>query len=416
MGANSATLDALRNVVDDARLATPGDDVDGVDASYVVSPASVDQTSQALRVAADHLLTVVPRGAATKLAWGAAPSSADLVLDTTRMDKVVEHAAGDLVVTVQAGARLDDVQSVLSPAGQRLAIDPVVTGGTVGGVVATGVSGPLRLSHGAVRDLVIGVTFVRADGVIAKAGGKVVKNVAGYDLGKLMAGSWGTLGVITGLVFRLHPLPSARRWVTVDAQGPDDLLRLVHEVVHSQLVPTAAELDQRAGSPPVLSVLFDGLPEGVEARATSLLGRLGSAAQLHDESPPWWGRLPWEPGGVGLRVTHEIAGVARLLEGVARSGAQHGVSPAVRGSVGVGVVHVALPADVEPEAAAAFITTLREAAPAWNGQVVVLAGARSVKQRVDVWGPAGGLELMRRIKERFDPERRLSPGRFVGGI
>ncbi|KWX11014.1 hypothetical protein TR74_00225, partial [Carbonactinospora thermoautotrophica] len=165
-----------------------------------------------------------------------------LVLDTTRLARVVEHAAGDLVVVVEAGTRLDTLQETLAAHGQRLALDPP-SGGTVGGTVAANAAGPLRLLYGTARDLLIGVTVVRADGVVARAGGKVVKNVAGYDLGKLFTGSYGTLGVITQAVFRLHPLPAARAYVTRTVADAAEASRLVQAVLRSQLVPAALELD-----------------------------------------------------------------------------------------------------------------------------------------------------------------------------
>ena len=181
------------------------DAISGVVPSFVASPASTEEASALLRAAAEHGLTVVPRGGGTGLGWGAPPASCDLVLDMTAMDQVLEHAAWDLVARVQAGATMGHLASVLASAGQQLAIDAPADA-TVGGVVATGTAGPRRFRYGAPRDLLIGITVVRADGVVARSGGKVVKNVAGYDLGKLFSGSQGTLGLITEATFRLHPL------------------------------------------------------------------------------------------------------------------------------------------------------------------------------------------------------------------
>ena len=164
-----------------------------------------------LRVADGNDLAVVARGAGTTLGWGTPPERLDVVLDMTAVTGVVDHAAGDLVVVVQAGTPMAELQSVVAEAGQQLALDSPYPEATVGGTLAMSTSGPRRLLYGTARDLLIGMTFVRADGVVAKAGGRVVKNVAGYDFGKLLTGSYGTLGVITEAVFRLHPLPAARR-------------------------------------------------------------------------------------------------------------------------------------------------------------------------------------------------------------
>jgi glycolate oxidase FAD binding subunit len=268
--------------------ATEADAVDSMPARWVALPVSTEQTAAVMRVAAHHDLAVVVRGSGTKLTWGARPERVDLVLDTTRMDTVVEHAAGDLIVVVGAGRRLDDLQAALSGSGQWLAVDPPRRG-TVGGLIATAATGPTRLLHGPVRDLLIGVTVVRADGVVARAGGKVVKNVAGYDVGKLLTGSLGTLGIITQAAFRLHPLPEARRWVSVPVTEPDRIHVLVQQVVHSQLVPTAVELDRPATGDATLCLLLEGIPPGVQSRTAQALDLMGAGATAADNAPDWWG-------------------------------------------------------------------------------------------------------------------------------
>src|SRR6201986_4434751 len=178
-------------------------------------PESTEEAAAVMRDAAARELAVVPRGGGSRLDWGAPAERCDLVIDMSRMSGVAEHAAGDLVARVQAGARMGDVAAVLAQAGQEIALD-VPGDASVGGVVASGLAGPRRLRYGTPRDLLIGITIVRADGTVAKSGGKVVKNVAGYDLGKLFAGSAGTLGLITEATFRLHPLPAARAFVAAE--------------------------------------------------------------------------------------------------------------------------------------------------------------------------------------------------------
>src|SRR5215831_2550428 len=222
--ADDAVLRALAAACPAARAADAGDAVAGVTPRYAASPASVAEASAVMRVAAEQALTVVPRGSGSRLDWGAPPRRCDLVVDTLRLDQVVEHAAGDLVARFQAGAGMRRLGELLAAAGQQLALDAAPGGGadpagtgTVGGTLATGTAGPRRLRYGTPRDLVIGITVVRADGTVASSGVKVVKNVAGYDLGKLFAGSYGTLGLIVEAVFRLHPLPAAAAYTTVDA-------------------------------------------------------------------------------------------------------------------------------------------------------------------------------------------------------
>ena len=177
--------------------------------AFVAAPGSTDEAAAVMRAAAEHELAVVARGAGGRLGWGVPPSRCDLLIDMSRMSSVVEHSPGDLVARMQAGARMGDVAAALGRDGQELALD-VPDRATVGGVVASGLAGPRRLRYGTPRDLLIGITIVRADGTVARSGGKVVKNVAGYDLGKLLAGSAGTLALITDATFRLHPLPAAR--------------------------------------------------------------------------------------------------------------------------------------------------------------------------------------------------------------
>ena len=211
-----AVRDALVAACPVVREGVPASDaIAGVVPSFVAFPASTDEASALLRVAAAHQLAVVARGAGTGLGWGAPPTSADLVIDLQAMDQVLEHAAGDLVARVQAGVTMGHLASVLASAGQELAIDAPADA-TVGGVVATGTAGPRRLRYGTPRDLLIGITVVRADGEVAHSGGKVVKNVAGYDLGKLFCGSAGTLGLITEATFRLHPRPAAVAYLTAE--------------------------------------------------------------------------------------------------------------------------------------------------------------------------------------------------------
>ena len=237
---------ALAGACADLAAASELDAVSDRQSRYVAAPASTTEAAALLRAAAELGLTVVPRGSGSRLHWGAPPASCDLIVDTRRLDQIVEHAAGDLVVTVQAGVRLDDLADVLASADQRLALDARSSaeqgGGTVGGLIATGAAGPLRYRYGSPRDLLIGITIVRADGAVAKSGGKVVKNVAGYDLGKLFAGSYGTLGLITEATFRLHPKPETSTWITVECSSPASVAEVVQAMANSPLAPSAIEV------------------------------------------------------------------------------------------------------------------------------------------------------------------------------
>jgi glycolate dehydrogenase FAD-binding subunit len=419
---------ALAAACPSVREASPdADAIAGVVPSFAASPASTEEASALLRAAAGHGLTVVPRGAGTGLGWGAPPSSCDLAVDMTLMNEVLEHAAGDLVARVQAGATMGHVAAVLARAGQQLALDAPAEA-TVGGVVATGTAGARRFRYGSPRDLLIGLTVVRADGVVARAGGKVVKNVAGYDLGKLFAGSQGTLGLITEATFRLHPLPAAQAWVTGDF-APSLLAGAASAVAAaagSALVPSAVEL-QWTGAPVVLrvGVLLEGTPSGVNDRAKQMAGMLADCgatpAVAVSETPFGW----WEPGvrGTVVRVTFWVSDLAAVLEAMAAAGASAGLRPEVGGPAGAGVLYARVdPAVADPDAAR-FVRALRDrlagvfvadGSGLVRGSVAVLAAPSGVVAAAGPDAPVPGLDLMRAVKDQFDPGGRMFPGRLGG--
>lgn len=396
-------LEALGRVCDDVREGRPEEGVLGVVPSVVAAPGTVEEASAVMRVAAERDLAVIPRGNETRLNWGMPPTRCDLLVDTTRLNRVIEHAADDLVVKVEAGLSLERLAEVLAAHGQRLALDRPLPGSTVGGTLATAAGGPLRLLYGAARDLLIGVTMIRADGQIAKAGGKVVKNVAGYDLGKLLTGSFGTLGLIVEAAFRLHPLPQARAYVTGTAESAERAWQAVRDVLHSPLTAAAIEVDMAADGPITVGVLVEGVPEGVATRARSVAALLGPAAQIADTAPQWWGAYP--DGSTLIEVTAPPAALPRLAGALAAApGAR------LRGSAGLGSLCVGLHT-TDPAEVAALLKALRAV-----GTAVVRYAPQPIRDEIDLWGPVPALTLMRRVKEQFDPGHRLSPGRFVGGI
>ncbi|HET6818569.1 MAG TPA: FAD-binding oxidoreductase [Mycobacteriales bacterium] len=361
-------------------------------------PRSVEELSTALR---DSSGTVRARGGGTKWSWGASTPNPDMLLDLTAMNDVVEHASGDLVVTVQAGTSLTDLQTALGAAGQWLSLDPPERHATVGGVVSTATSGPRRLRFGTPRDLLIGVTVVLADGTIARSGGKVVKNVAGYDLGKLVTGAFGTLGVIAECTFRLHPVAPARRVVSLDVADPGPL---VGAVLRSPLEPAALEWDGER-----LHALFETVEGAAESQARDLLS-LAGRGEVGDALPEAFGSRPWRDGDVALKVTHRLSSLSPVVDVVRRR------LPGCRlvAHAGSGVIHAAVAADATDVAAS--VDELRREVGPHDGSVLVLDAPPDVKAGIDVWGPVRGLEVMRRVKAQFDPDARMSPGRFVGGI
>ncbi|MGH3874440.1 MAG: FAD-binding oxidoreductase [Pseudonocardiaceae bacterium] len=396
------TLEGLRVACAEVAQAGVDDTVDGVPARWVAWPCDTAEVSAVLRAAAGLGLRVVARGSGTRLSWGTPPAGLDLIVDTSRMAAVLGHVAGDLVVTTQAGLRMADLQATLAPYRQRLALD---SAGTVGGTIATAASGPLRYRYGSVRDLLIGITVVLADGTVTRSGGTVVKNVAGYDLGKLYTGSLGTLGVITEAVFRLHPLPEACRWITMPADA-ERAAAAVAAVRAAQHDPVAIEVDRDAlGAPVTVGIALEGVVQGIDARAGDVADLLtaaaGAPATVTAQPPPWWGH---PPPGPAAAVTCEPTGLAELLA----------TAPgALRGSAGAGVLVAGL---TDGDQLVTELAALRRIA-AWHGGTVVLRCASPRrKAALDVWGPVPALGLMRRLKDQFDPEHRLAPGRFVGGI
>jgi glycolate oxidase FAD binding subunit len=410
------------------RPAPPGTTVDGVPVGRVARPGSVSEASQVLRAAADDGLTVAFSGGGSKLGLGNPPDRVDLLVSTQRMDQVLEHAAGDLVVRAQAGVRLADLQQHLAPAGQWLALDPPEPRATLGGVVAANASGPRRLRYGTVRDLIIGITVVLADGTVARAGGKVVKNVAGYDLAKLFCGSLGTLGMVAEVIFRLHPVPAAAAVVTVALDAPERVGQATRRLLRSALEPSAIELSlDEWGWPGRLTVVFEGIRPGVDAQAAAaaeLLGQDGEAAVAGpgetDAALSQLGALPFEKAELAFKATCPPAELPAVL-----AGGVLGRDGQLRAHAGTGVLwlasgaregdlradHPAVPRLVE------WIAEARQGLAARGGSLIVVKAPLHLKRQVDAWGPAGdALGLMRRVKERFDPERRMSPGRFVGGI
>ncbi|WP_052745981.1 FAD-binding oxidoreductase, partial [Allosalinactinospora lopnorensis] len=304
-GAVAEELSVHGTVVREGR---DSDIVGGVAPRFVATPPDTAAVSALMAAAARHGLACVVRGNGTKIGWGAPPQRCDLVVDTTALTGI-DHAAGDLVVQCGAGTGLADLQEALAGANQRLSADTVVPDSTVGGAVATGLSGPRRILHGPMRDLIIGMTTVRADGVAAASGGRVVKNVAGYDLGKLHTGALGTLGVITSVTFRLHPLPPAQRVVTSTVDGLATAHARAMEVLRSPLVPAALELDWPHDGPLTLQVLLEGAEGGIEARASELSDLLGGG-RVATEPTPGWERLPGAPGDTIVRLAVPLTEVA----------------------------------------------------------------------------------------------------------
>lgn len=391
------------------RPAGPLDTVAGVAARWVAAPTDLEALSAVLATAAAHELTVVPRGEGTKLAWGMPPRRVDVLLDLAALSGIHAHYADDLVATIGAGTPVRAVQAVLAQSRQRLAVDPPSADATIGGMLATGESGPLRLRHGGPRDLLLGTEFVRADGTVAHSGGRVVKNVAGYDLGKLLAGSWGTLAVIATATMRLQPLPPARSWVTRSIRTPSEVNDLVGAVLASGVDAAAIEVDLPSHDGGDLSVLLEGSTTGVAKRAVDVVAMLGANAAPTEAPPAWWGRYPFVDGEVALKMAVPVADLHAAIYALRDS---VGAAVPVRGSAGTGICYATVP----PARARGALEAVRTTLIARGGSCVALFAPASVREHLDMWGPIGGLDLMHSVKARFDPAGVFASGRFIGGI
>jgi glycolate oxidase FAD binding subunit len=399
----------------------------------VVAPGSVEEVAGAVRQAAAEGIAVIPWGGGTAIAVGEPSGRPSLVLALRRLDRLVEHEPGDLTATAGAGLTLGALQAALRERGQWLSLDPPdAERATVGGLVAADASGPRRHLYGTVRDLLIGLTVVTGEGVAVRGGGKVVKNVAGYDVPKLFVGSYGTLGIVVEATFKLRPLPDSERLIAVKLDRLKDGGAAVRALLASDLLPCAVELlDGVAAAglgieaPAALVVGFDGLPEQVDwqaAELASLVGPLGGrdATVL---PPAMWARLPTLAreafGAPAALMTFSVLPtlVADTMEQGAASARQRGLASAWVAHAGVGAIAAALHAEREAAAVTSVLADWRAIARAGGGHATLTWAPLAVKAHVPVWddpGPAG--RIMQRIKSRLDPGNVLNPGRFVAGI
>ncbi|MBE3001435.1 FAD-binding oxidoreductase [Nocardiopsis sp. HNM0947] len=384
------------------RDGTPQDTVGGLAPARVAEPSSTEELSRTLTEAAGEGRAVTLRGGGTAQDWGPPPRSLDLLVDTSRLSWI-DHDPGDLVVEVGAGTPVADLYAHLAKEGQRLSYDPVRAGGTVGGAVATGASGPRRLLHGALRDLVIGMTVVRPDGVVARSGGRVVKNVAGYDLAKLHTGGHGTLGAVASVAFRLQPEPAALRLVEAEFEDRAGAERALAQVRESPVVPSAVELSAAPGTPFSLKAVLEGTPDGLRPRADRAVQAMGQHAQVHEGLPSGWGLRPTSGPLAWLSVPP-----AESVEAAALLGRRVGVE----GCAPRGALHLSWPEGTPPAEVASVLEEAR-ARPEWAATLV--RADPGTDEAVDRWGEVPGLALMRAVKDSFDPDHRFAPGRGPGG-
>jgi len=406
---------------------TAGGAILGVAPREAHEPPSLDAFTDTIRGACARKLAIAVVGGRTEIDLGAPPSRLDAVVSTRRLDRVVDHAPADQIVVVEAGVTVAKLQATLAAARQRLAFDPPLADrATIGGLLATNAFGPLRARYGSLKDLVIGASFVGADGRLARGGGRVVKNVAGFDLPKLLVGSLGTLGAIATLTFRVHPLPEAHRTVRFPPLAPAGARAVVVKLRDAQLEPAAVAAWGSIGAL-ALSVRFEGFAAGVDEQARGALdvardARLAADLVTHDEARRLWAdhdeartagdvrvKIAARPGALAAALAEDAAPLAAALD-----------APRVVAYPTLGTALLSGRAGEGAEAGASIAPLALEARARIarrGGSLVIHALPLALRGAIDVWGaPSSQLELTRRTKRSFDPDGRMNPGRFVYGL
>ena len=401
------------------QVANAADAIGGVQPKLVIEPGTETEVAEVLRLSNEAGLAVIPRGGGTKLGWGNPPTRADLVLSTARLNEIIEHAWADLTVTVEAGCTIQRLQETLAEHGQRLALDPLwPEKATIGGVLSTNDSGALRLRFGALRDLIIGVTIALPDGTLASSGGKVVKNVAGYDLQKLVTGALGTLGVITRAVFRLHPLPRSKRAFSINAANAEEAQRIVLAIQDSKLAHTFLQSHFSDDATPISDILFEGTEAGLTAQEAQLRKLCGAARVSEASTATWTAREDlWSFSEPSTRAIAKISilpgDLTRTIEGVEQAARLHQLRwHALAYATGIAWVRL----EGKPGALRSALQLLREELENQGGSLAAMHRPEKMPE-FDAWGNAGdALGVMKAVKNQLDAKGTLNPGRFVGGI
>ena len=393
------------------RQGSAADAVDGVVPRQIVEPADASELAATLHSASRDKQSTVLRGGGSKLGWGRIPASIDRIVSTAKLNTLLVHRHGDMTATAHAGLPLAQLNRELSRHGQWLPIDSAFDAATIGGVVATNDSGPSRHRFGTPRDLLIGVTLALTDGRLVKAGGHVVKNVAGYDLGKLVSGSFGTLGAIVDATFKLLPIPQASATVEAAYDDGEALARDVMQVSTSQLEPMAFDV-MLDGGEYRLRLLFASSPAAVNSQVESaqqLLSKPSSVVTGDGEIAVWSAqtRSPWSGTGAVIRfgwLPAQLTELAMLMHDVQQIAGS--IVMVGRVAIGAGLMRV----DGDSRVQAAVVERLRSSV--WVGNVTVLRADADLKQRVDVWGPpASAVDAAQALKHMFDPSGILNASR-----
>lgn len=413
--------------------------IDNVLPKVVISPTNIEEVSEIMKLASKHSLNVVPWGSGTKSALGNKPDGIDIVLSTKKLDRIIEHGASDLVATTECGISLKEFQSILKKENQFLALDPphVKENATIGGIIATNDSGPERLRYGTVREFLIGITVVKADGTIFKGGSKVVKNVAGYDLPKLYVGSLGTLGIIVEATFRLYPVPEYSETYIASFPELEDCQETVLSLLNSDLVLTSLEilnpelssfiakrhdltLDNKSYS------LIVGI-KNVEQAVKDQISTVKSISEKNNGKglvlsglveDKFWDDIRDFPqkliktGLVVCKTSVLVTQIPKVLNHLEQLENKNGVKIYTSTRAGNGIFLLTIKG--KAVSVKNTLVELRNFLSSIGGSLILQKAPYEIKKGFDVWGDMGsGLGIMKRIKANFDPDNILNPGRFI---
>ncbi|GCE24608.1 glycolate oxidase [Dictyobacter alpinus] len=405
----------------------------------LIQPQTVEEAARIVTMLHEQKLSVLPRGNGTHMAIGDRPEHIDVLLETTALNRILEHEAADLTCQIQAGITLSRFQSLLKNKGQRLALDPPnAESTTIGGILATNDSGPKRLRYGSARDQVLGLRVIQANGEISRSGGKVVKNVAGYDLNKLYIGSFGTLGIIVEANFKLYPLAQAERTLLFTFESIETAMQMTIALTTSPIMPSALELISLHGPKDASPFFAFPLPgrgytlavnfENSTIAMTRQINEARKIAQNHhallredlegQEQERFWQMVGLQiQSALSCKISIPVTHVAELIHQIEITCQSQNLVANIVAHAGNGIIYVELgPYDAESRIITA-ITELRAFAQAKKGSLVLERCPIRIKQHMSVWGePRADFYLMQRLKQQFDPDGVFVRGRYLGGL
>ena len=379
------------------------------------SPSAPQEAAEVMRALGEAGTPLRARGGGTKFGWGH-PSDPSVIVSTRSLNRVLEHNAADMTAVLGAGTPFAQAQSVFAESSQMVALDPPCgpdDAATIGGILAANDSGPLRHRYRAARDLVLGMTVALSDGTLAHSGGKVIKNVAGYDIAKLFTGAFGTLGLIVEVVVRLYPLPPRTVTVTGATEDPSALQEAALAMSHASLEIEALDVSWSAGSGLLLAQFGGVAPEGQAERARSLMATPGLEVTEIDDDAELWTRQRSEQRAADGEISLKLSVLSTDLGAVIEIARRHGGS--LVGRAGLGLVWMRLPGTDD---AAEKVAAVRSELPGSSQHCLLLDADEATRTKASVWGDVGmgELKLMRSIKSRFDPAGVCAPGIYLADL